>query len=142
MYWLGYDRSPPRLARSMKEARAALRLAPDLPQAHVAMGGVLSGGGAHRDLRRPLEEYLIALKELPNDAGLWYSIGKAQRRLGNWGEVARAFEMAEKLDPPPRPTAPPRPWNSCMWAFPAANTSASARLAWCRLHTEVRYPPS
>src|SRR3989338_3476592 len=38
MYFWQYDRSPARAARQRQEAEAALRLVPDLPQAHLAMG--------------------------------------------------------------------------------------------------------
>src|SRR5690349_21257158 len=50
--------------------------------------------------------------------------------------------MAANDDPPPRPTAPPRPWKFCIGVAAAAKTSANARVAWFRLHTDVTYPPS
>jgi len=52
-----------------------------------------------RDWRRALAEYSIALKELPNDAELWQRVGYTHRRLGNWHEVARAYQRATELDP-------------------------------------------
>ena len=97
MYWFRYDPSPAREARQREEAEAALRLAPDLPQAHVAMGLVHFWG--RRDYRRALDELHIALEGLPNDAYLWRRIGAVQRRLGNWTEVVAAFEKAAQLDP-------------------------------------------
>ncbi len=46
--------------------------------------------------------------------------------------------IALKDEPPPRPTAPPRPWKICMRICASANTRASARVAQLRLHTDVR----
>jgi len=97
IYWLGYDRSPARAARQRQEAEAALRLAPDLPQAHHAMG--LAHYQGRRDFRRALGEFAIALKGLPNDAELWFSIGGVHRRLGNWEQALAAFEKATELNP-------------------------------------------
>jgi serine/threonine-protein kinase len=53
----------------------------------------------HRDYRRALDEFTIALKGLPNDAQLWASSGYVQRRLGAWTKVFAAFERAAQLDP-------------------------------------------
>ena len=97
LFWFRYDPSPARVARMREEAEAALRLAPDLPQAHIAIG--LMHYHASRDWRRALEEFSIALKELPNDAELWEQIGFAHRRLGNWEKVFEAFGKATALNP-------------------------------------------
>ncbi|NIM50221.1 MAG: protein kinase, partial [Gemmatimonadales bacterium] len=97
MSWFRYDPSPERLARQREEAETALRLAPELPQAHMAMGEVHYLG--RRDWQAALDEYSIALQGLPNDAGLWQLIGYAHRRLGNWDEVYAAFEKVTQLDP-------------------------------------------
>ena len=96
-YWIGHDRSPARLARQREEAEAALRLAPDLPQAHLAMGLVHSIG--RRDYRRALHEMQIAARGLPNDAALITLLGSVHRRLGNWDAAVAAFEQAIRLDP-------------------------------------------
>jgi TolB-like protein/lipoprotein NlpI len=97
MHWYRYDPSLARMARQREEAEAALRLAPDLPQAHAAMGLLHYFG--RRDYSRALDEYAIALKGLPNDAQLWALIGYAHRQLGDWDEVLAAFEEATELDP-------------------------------------------
>jgi serine/threonine-protein kinase len=97
MSWFRYDPSPERLARQREEAETALRLAPELPQAHIAMG--LAHYFGRQDWQAALEEYGIALQGLPNDAGLWGLIGYAQRRLGNWDAVDAAFEKTTQLDP-------------------------------------------
>jgi tetratricopeptide (TPR) repeat protein len=97
MYWNRYDPSAARAAHQREEAEAALRLAPDLPQAHIAMGLVHYWG--RRDYRRALDEFAIALNGLPNDAQLWGWVGYVHRRLGNWNQVFEAFEKAAELDP-------------------------------------------
>ena len=97
MSWFRYDTSPARLARQREEAETALRLSPDLPQAHVAIG--LAQYHGRRDYQRALDEYAIALKGLPNDALLWGFIGYAHRRLGNWEKVFEALEKAKELNP-------------------------------------------
>jgi len=97
MYWHRHDPSPARAARQREEAEAALRLSPDLPQAHIAIGLVNYWG--RRDYRRALEEFAVALKDLPNDARLWEMIGWIQRRLGNWDKVFEAFDKATQLNP-------------------------------------------
>jgi serine/threonine-protein kinase len=97
MSWLKYDPSPERIDRQREEAETALRLAPDLPQAHVAMGRAHYVG--RRDWQAALDEYATALQALPNDATLWQRIGYVHRRLGNWDEVDAAFHKAAQLDP-------------------------------------------
>jgi tetratricopeptide (TPR) repeat protein len=97
MWWEKYDPSPERLARQREEAETALRLAPELPQAHIAMGRAHYFG--RRDWQAALDEFGIALQDLPNDARLWSRIGFAHRRLGHWDEVDAAFERATQLDP-------------------------------------------
>ncbi len=92
-----YDPSPARLARQREEAESALRLAPDLPQAHLAMGLVQHVG--RQDWQAALREFRIALAGLPNDAEVWERIGYTQRRLGNWDEAVAAFDRVVALDP-------------------------------------------
>jgi serine/threonine-protein kinase len=97
MSWWRYDPSPMRLQRQLDAAQAALRLAPDLPQARFAMGQVHYYG--RRDWQAALREFQIALKGLPNDAELWYGIGTVHRRLGNWEEALAALHKVVALDP-------------------------------------------
>jgi eukaryotic-like serine/threonine-protein kinase len=94
--WFRYDPSPERLVRQREEAELALRLAPDLPQAHLAMGTVCYARG---DWPAALQEFRIALAGLPNDAELWVRVGYVHRRLGNWDEVLAALDRAVSLDP-------------------------------------------
>jgi TolB-like protein/Tfp pilus assembly protein PilF len=97
IYWFRYDPSPARASRVREEAETALRLAPNLPQAHVAIGDVLYV--VDRDWRHAMDEYAIALRDLPNDAGLWAKIGYVHRRLGEWEKVFEALGKATQLNP-------------------------------------------
>jgi eukaryotic-like serine/threonine-protein kinase len=97
MSWARYDPSPDRTARQLAEAETALRLAPDLPEAHIAMG--LWHYFANRDYGRALDELAVAARDLPNDARLVFSIGFVNRRAGRWTEALAAFEKAAALDP-------------------------------------------
>src|SRR5574341_175455 len=97
MSWFRYDPSPERLARQREEAEIAVRLAPELPQAHIAMGRMHYDGQG--DWAAALREYRMALGSLPNDAGVWNGIAVANRRLGNWTDVFEAFEKVRALSP-------------------------------------------
>jgi serine/threonine protein kinase/tetratricopeptide (TPR) repeat protein len=97
MYWFRHDPSPARAVRQREEAEAALQLAPELPQAHNAIG--LAHYWERRDYRRALYEFGVASKNLPNSAGLWAWIGYIHRRLGNWEKVFEAFGKATDLNP-------------------------------------------
>jgi serine/threonine-protein kinase len=97
MYGFGYDPSTARVTRLREEATAALRLAPNLPRAHLAMG--LAHYWGRRDYRRALEEFQIALEGLPSFAPIVFYIGSVHRSLGNWKDVTAAFEKAAQLDP-------------------------------------------
>jgi len=91
------DVSPARAELQLREARAALRLAPDLPEAHVAMA-LTYCCGRYSD-RRELEALTTASRYAPNDAFLWNAISVVEARLGNWDSVELAFERARRLDP-------------------------------------------
>ena len=83
MFWFRYDPSPARAARQRAEAEAALRLAPELPQAHVAMG--LAHFWGRRDYRRgtgtaadrasptPSRRCVMAAKLTRSTGGRWKS---------------------------------------------------------------------
>ena len=96
-YRIRQDHTPARSALQREEAKAALRLAPDLPQAHLAIGSWHYQ--VRGDYPRALAELRIALDGLPNDVDVWARIGQVTRRMGNWKESARAHERTTQLDP-------------------------------------------
>jgi TolB-like protein len=97
MYWWRYDPTPARAALQRKEAETALRLAPDLPQAHLAMGQAYYWGS--RDYRRALAEFDVGLRGAPNDPDLWDFVGSVYRRLGVWDSALVAIDRVQRLDP-------------------------------------------
>lgn len=97
LHWFRFDVSPARVVRQREEAEAALRLAPDLPEAHVAMGAAHYFG--RLDYRAALAEFEIALRGLPNDAQVVAWVGYINRRLGNWDKVDEAYHRATRLSP-------------------------------------------
>jgi len=97
MHWWLYDPGPKRVAQQFASAETALRLAPDLPEAHIAMG--LAHYWGHGDYAGALREYDIALKGMPSNALVWARIGRVHRRLGNWSRFRTSMERAIELDP-------------------------------------------
>ena len=97
MYWYRADRTPARLARERSEAETALRLGPNLPQAHRAMAAYYQMAGSDPHLM--LSEIRIALREAPNDADTWENLARAHRNMGNWDSSLVAFQKARELSP-------------------------------------------
>ena len=96
IYNLGYDRSTARLELARRESGEALRLAPDLPQAHLAAGVHDRARGAFREA---MTEFELGLRGAPNDAELWAWTGRIHRNLGHWDSALAALEHARRLDP-------------------------------------------
>ena len=97
---LVYHNSDPTAARRDKarlNADEALRLQPDLPEGHLALGFSYYYGD--RDYNRALTEFEIAKRGLPNESQAYTAIGSIQRRQGKWAESNANFEKAAALDP-------------------------------------------
>jgi eukaryotic-like serine/threonine-protein kinase len=97
MSWFRYDPSLERVMQQKEAAEAALRLAPDLPESHWAMGTYRYFG--LRDWSGALEEYRAALAGLPNSAELRTLIGYAHRRLGEWDDALAVLDEVVARDP-------------------------------------------
>ncbi len=97
--WLYHssDPVPDRREKARFHANEALRLQPDLPEGHLALGYSYYYGD--RDYDRALKEFEIAKRDLPNDAQVYLAIGSIQRRQGNWAESTANLEKAAALDP-------------------------------------------
>jgi len=97
--WL-YHESEPTPARRKKarlNANESLRLQPDLPEGHLALGYSYYYGD--RDYQRALAEFEIAKRDLPNEADAYSAIAAIQRRQGKWAESTANFEKSVSLDP-------------------------------------------
>lgn len=96
-YWFGRDRSEARLELARAAADAALRAAPGLPQAHLALGYYHYHG--HRDYPQALAEFEIARRSAPNDAEVIAAIGYVQRRLSQFDAALSQLDAAIARDP-------------------------------------------
>ena len=97
--WM-YHTSEPAPARREKarlNADESLRLQPNLPEGHLALGFSYYYGD--RDYERALAEFEIAKRDLPNEAQAYMAIGAIQRRQGKWTESTANLEKAAALDP-------------------------------------------
>jgi TolB-like protein/Flp pilus assembly protein TadD len=97
--WL-YHESEPIPAHREKarlNAEESLRLQPNLPEGHLALGFSYYYGD--RDYERALSEFEIAKRDLPNEADAYSAIAAIQRRQGKWVESTANFEKAVSLDP-------------------------------------------
>src|SRR4029077_20869321 len=92
-----FDPLPARREKARTAANEALRLQPDLPEAHLALGFSYYYGD--RDYERALAEFEIAKRGLPNEAQAYMAIGAIQRRQGRWVESTANLERAAALDP-------------------------------------------
>jgi TolB-like protein/Flp pilus assembly protein TadD len=92
-----FEPIPARREKARLNADEALRLQPDLPEGHLALGFSYYYGD--RDYERALAEFDIARRGLPNDAQAYLAIGSIQRRQGKWTESTANLEKAATLDP-------------------------------------------
>ena len=83
--------------RARSEAEAALRLQPDLGEAHFALGQCAYW--FDEDYERALSEFATAQKTLPNDSNIGAYVAAIRRRQGRWEESIATYERMEKLDP-------------------------------------------
>jgi TolB-like protein len=92
-----FDPTEGRRQKARLNADEALRLQPDLPEGHLALGFSYYYGD--RNYERALAEFEIARQGLPNDAQAYMAIGAIQRRQGKWAESTANLEKAATLDP-------------------------------------------
>jgi TolB-like protein/DNA-binding SARP family transcriptional activator/Flp pilus assembly protein TadD len=90
------DQSAARAALQQQEAAAAIRLAPDLPAAHLAMGLVWH---LRVEYELALTEFRLALRSAPSDPEVWLRMAYAYRGRGDWDSALVAFDRAIRLDP-------------------------------------------
>jgi TolB-like protein/Tfp pilus assembly protein PilF len=96
LYLGGYDHTPGRLALGQSAVDAALRLAPDSGETHLAVAVHLY---TKLEYDRAREELAVARRTLPNNARTFEWTGYINRRQGRWAESTRDLEHALELDP-------------------------------------------
>jgi TolB-like protein/Flp pilus assembly protein TadD len=92
-----FDPTPARKEKARAAAMEALRLQPNLPEAHLAMGFYYYY--CQRDYQNALNEFAIAKLSLPNSAEVYMAIGSIERRQGKWAQSTANFEKAASLSP-------------------------------------------
>src|SRR5213595_2999428 len=92
-----FEPTPARREKARLNADESLRLQPDLPEGHLALGFSYYYGD--RDYERARAEFEIAKRDLPNEAEAYMAIGAIQRRQGKWAESTANLEKAAALDP-------------------------------------------
>ncbi len=91
------DLSDENLRAAEQNARRALELAPNLPEAHLAMGGVYRF--LQHDLESARDEVKRALELRPNSPSAYIELGIMESHLGNYDAAVQAIERAVALDP-------------------------------------------
>ena len=100
-YWQKWDPNPERAARQRAEAETALRLAPGMPQAHLAMGVAIdfAHNYALADMPQALKEFQIAAEGMPGSGEVWFWVGDAYWSVGDWNGWQSAYDRSARLDP-------------------------------------------
>ena len=83
--------------KARSEAQIALRLQPNLAEAHVALGQCIYW--MDQDYERALEQFDIATRLSPSDGDLVRLIAAIERRQGKWKQALEEYERVAKLDP-------------------------------------------
>src|SRR5437870_258882 len=92
-----FDPTPARKEKAWTAAVEALRLQPNLTDAHLAMGFYYYY--CERDYQAALDEFAIAKLSLPNSPEVYMAIGAIERRQGKWKESTANLQKAASLSP-------------------------------------------
>jgi TolB-like protein/predicted Zn-dependent protease/tRNA A-37 threonylcarbamoyl transferase component Bud32 len=97
LYWDDLDRTHERLELARSALAAAMRLAPDLGETHLAQARYQYAASRNYDwAERELE---LARRALPNDSDVLALAGLIERRQNHWPEALRDLRRANDLDP-------------------------------------------
>ncbi len=97
MYWDRTDPSPQRLDSAKKMIDVAMRLAPNIPESHQALGWYYYHG--LRDYTHAFDEFSRVIELQPNNALAMASIAWVQRRQGKLEEAITGLQTVTRLDP-------------------------------------------
>ena len=83
--------------KARAEAQTALRLEPNLAEAHLALGQCIYW--MDQDYGRALEQFEIAARLSPSNGDVARLIAAIKRRQGKWQQALEEYEKVAKLDP-------------------------------------------
>jgi TolB-like protein/class 3 adenylate cyclase/Tfp pilus assembly protein PilF len=83
--------------KARTEAQIALRLQPNLAEAHLALGQCIYW--MDQDYQRALEQFDTATGLSPSDGDIVRLIAAIKRRQGKWQQALKEYERVAKLDP-------------------------------------------
>ncbi len=92
-----FEPTEARKERIKATAEEALRLKPDLGEAHLALG--LYYYWTEGDYERALREFDLASEVLPNNSDIGYFVAAIRRRQGRWDENLDLLRKSQTLDP-------------------------------------------
>jgi TolB-like protein/Tfp pilus assembly protein PilF len=84
-------------SKARTEAQIALRLQPNLAEAHLALGQCIYW--MDQDYGRALEQFEIASRLSPSNGDIGRLIAAIERRQGKWEEALKEYERVARLDP-------------------------------------------
>lgn len=96
LYTFGLEKSPESAQRAIALAEEAIRLNPDLPEAHIVLGEALAAMSRFEDARLRFE---TALELRPSSAPATLGLAEALDRAGREPEALEAYEKAIELQP-------------------------------------------
>ena len=97
VFWFGYDKSAARLEKAKAAAEAALKIQPDLGEAHLANAFYYYYGFRRYDIAQ--KHVMAAIRAIPNNADVLVAAGAIARREGKWPEALKNIEQARDRDP-------------------------------------------
>src|SRR5437899_1198969 len=83
--------------KARMEAQIALRLQPNLAEAHFALGQCIYW--MDQDYDRALEQFDVAARLAPSNGDIGRLIAAIKRRQGKWGQSLEEYERVARLDP-------------------------------------------
>src|SRR6266404_5534588 len=83
--------------KARTEAETALRLQPNLAEAHFALGQYIYW--IDQDYERALEQFDVASRLSPSNGEIPRFVAAIKRRQGKWQEALEAYERVAKIDP-------------------------------------------
>jgi TolB-like protein/Tfp pilus assembly protein PilF len=92
-----YEPTESRRTGARTEAETALRLQPNLAEAHFALGQCIYW--VDQDYERALEQFEFASRLAPSNGDARRLIAAIKRRKGKWEEALEAYERVAELDP-------------------------------------------